>query len=186
MLKTSVDIDRWKFKTRNLDEAVLLHLQTWRRQPLTWIFRLLTVTGTAASWFTLAFALYLLRWRGWVVLPEQNLFLKALLAPLAAWLAGKGLKRTFARPRPSAHIDGFLQVLPPPSCGSFPSSHAATSVSFFVGLVILNHPWAPYVGVWALAVSFSRLYLGVHYLTDVIGGIFLGALSAYFVLGTSL
>jgi undecaprenyl-diphosphatase len=71
-------------------------------------------------------------------------------------------------------LPGYDPAVPPPSCHSFPSSHAAAAVASFVALEILGHPWAHAVVVWALAVSLSRFYLGVHYPTDIAGGMVLG------------
>ncbi|MGE0634335.1 MAG: phosphatase PAP2 family protein [Pseudobdellovibrionaceae bacterium] len=42
----------------------------------------------------------------------------------------------------------------------------------------MKHPLAPWIGIWAHLVSFSRIYLGVHYSSDVAGGIAVGFLSA--------
>jgi undecaprenyl-diphosphatase len=116
-------------------------------------------------------------------LPDQAGFLGALLSPLLAWSLSLVLKRVIARKRPSADIDGYEPVLHVPSQHSFPSSHAASSFSFFVALLFIGHPLAIVVGIWAILVSFSRLYLGVHFVTDVLGGALLGAVCALAVQG---
>jgi undecaprenyl-diphosphatase len=64
---------------------------------------------------------------------------------------------------------------------SFPSGHAAGS---FAAAATLAHVWAPGRAVfWGLAalIAFSRIYAGVHYPLDVLGGALLGLASAWLV-----
>jgi undecaprenyl-diphosphatase len=95
-------------------------------------------------------------------------------------MAGAGLldtmlKRGFGRVRPAAFFD-----YPLPVSNSFPSGHAFFAASFFGGLAVLVsgrvRTRALRIGVWIVAVflivlvGFSRIYLGVHYPSDVLAG----------------
>ena len=99
-------------------------------------------------------------------------------------LAGSGLlngllKFSFARVRPASFFD-----YPLPGSPSFPSGHALYAASVFGGLAVLlaarirNRPLR--VGIWFVSISLvllvgaSRVYLGVHYPSDVLAGYAIG------------
>jgi undecaprenyl-diphosphatase len=104
------------------------------------------------------------------------------LAALLAWALSTFLKRLIPRRRPPQRLEGFQYVGQLPTCSSFPSSHASASVAFFSALAMMHHPLAPIVGVWALLVSFSRFYLGVHFPTDLIAGAIVGVVCGTVIL----
>jgi undecaprenyl-diphosphatase len=96
---------------------------------------------------------------------------RATLAVGAAYAANQALKLVVRRPRPQ------LADLPPliatPTQLSFPSAHAATSVAAVHAFGNLL-PRAP-LSAAAVAMTASRLYLGVHYPSDIVAGVALGA-----------
>ena len=93
-------------------------------------------------------------------------------------------KPFFKRLRPvnDPEFNDLLRVLIQPADFSFFSGHAATSfaTAFFAWYYFkkLNFKYAPLIFIWPLLFTYSRLYLGVHYPTDVVVGGVVGVLSA--------
>jgi undecaprenyl-diphosphatase len=108
-------------------------------------------------------------WRGWRT--GAALALSSLLSSFASDI----MKAAFARPRPSLvpHLDSVNNL-------SFPSGHAtsAMAVYLFVALVVPPEQrarWMIPMMILAIATGISRMMLGVHFPSDVIGGWMLGA-----------
>jgi undecaprenyl-diphosphatase len=97
---------------------------------------------------------------------------------LAAWLAAEYvLKPMIGRERPFAH--DLVQVIGgKPQNSSFPSGHAASTTAAAVVLSITVPGARPAWWALALAIGYSRVYLGVHYPLDVLGGAIVGLVSA--------
>ena len=110
----------------------------------------------------------------------MRIFLAMLIALSIAGLAGRALKFTTGRARPS--VKSELMWNGPrwsdSKYHSFPSGHVDASVGFFAVLLLAN--WR--IGLPCLAIpiviGFSRMYLGAHYLSDVVCAAVLGVLSA--------
>jgi undecaprenyl-diphosphatase len=106
-------------------------------------------------------------------------FLTAAVVAFALELpAYKLLKQFVKRDRPCEILPGVEGRVTPSDQFSFPSGHTAAA---FLVATVLGHVYPhllPIAGTWALAVGFSRIYLGVHYPTDVLAGMVLGSLSA--------
>jgi undecaprenyl-diphosphatase len=112
--------------------------------------------------------------------PEVGrVFLAAAVAAFAVELpVYKLIKQAVKRDRPCEILDGVEGRVTPADQFSFPSGH--TAAAFLVATLLGNaYPYLfPVACAWALAVGFSRIYLGVHYPSDVVAGMLLGVLSA--------
>jgi undecaprenyl-diphosphatase len=85
------------------------------------------------------------------------------------------LKPLFSRPRP-CHL-GEVHLLVRCGAGlSFPSSHAANLFGQALFFGLWRKKYLPYFLSFAFLVGISRIFVGVHYPLDVLGGMFLGAI----------
>jgi membrane-associated phospholipid phosphatase len=101
--------------------------------------------------------------------------LAALAAGTLATLAVTGLKDYFERARPPVADPSLDTVGVLPESTSFPSGHAATAFAAAVAVGLLYPRLRKPLLALAAAVALSRVYLGVHYVTDVAVGSALGA-----------
>ena len=109
---------------------------------------------------------------------------RMILAGLLTWMVSEyALKPAFDRQRPYEVDPSIVAIDTKPLTRSFPSGHAATAVAsslagtrLFPGTALV---WWPLT----LLVSISRIYIGVHWPTDVLGGAAIGLACAWFVLG---
>lgn len=111
---------------------------------------------------------------------ERRLALLWLVAGLSTFTLQSGLKAAFERPRPEL----WPRILAAPRDASFPSGHAVASATFYplAALLVARRRSSGRAVAWgaavalALFVGIGRLYLGVHWPSDVLAGWALGAL----------
>lgn len=104
--------------------------------------------------------------------------LDVLGAGAVGWTVAQAVKPLVKRPRPYQE-HGAFRLVAEPAGASWPSGHVAVAGAMTAALTPALTPRAR-VGAAALAgfVSVSRIYVGVHYLSDVVAGLGLGVLSA--------
>jgi undecaprenyl-diphosphatase len=129
--------------------------------------------------------IYRFRWKAVLVF-----VLTALLITASDQLSVRLFKEVFQRLRPCRNEEIMNLVhMVNDYCGGmygFVSNHAANTFALasFTALIFRKRTYTVFIYFWALVVSYSRIYLGVHYPGDVIGGALLGvvlALLAYWL-----
>lgn len=101
---------------------------------------------------------------------------------LCALVTNVCLKNLVARPRPYTQIPGLTALIPAPSDYSFPSGHTTASFACAgVYLQTLPRKYGAAALILATSIAFSRLYVGVHYPTDVFAGLLIGLAGSWII-----
>jgi len=171
--------------TRKFDDAVRLFVHAHSSPELTSVMRFLSLIGSPLVVTVMALAACVVLW--FVGHPRRAILIAITAAggSLLMW----ALKIGFHRHRPEPFFDTRL-----PSSYSFPSGHAMLSFCLCLSAAALfstsrKNIWAR-VAIWAfwvglsVSIGYSRIYLGVHYPSDVVAG-YLGALVWSLTVGTA-
>lgn len=91
------------------------------------------------------------------------------------------LKNLIARDRPCWIVSNIALLIENPTDYSFPSGHTLASFEAAVIIFLHNKKWGIISLIFAVLIAFSRMYLFVHFPTDIIGGAVLGTLISILV-----
>jgi undecaprenyl-diphosphatase len=161
-----------------LDKGLFLWLNSLHAP---WADVLMDIITNKRTWYALyalffGFILFKQRWRGLITI---IFFLMAVGA--ADYLASGIFKPFFERFRPchAPDLEGLVHVVG--GCGKkfgFMSSHAATHFAMATFLWLSFRKQMPYLWLlfaWAALIAYSRVYVGVHYMGDILAGGLTGA-----------
>lgn len=159
-----------------LDTSAANHLHEWVRgsEDLVRNLKVLTFFGSPLWFYIIVIPAAIWVWRAGH--PRLAVFL--VVTTLGGGLLGTIVKEAVDRPRPS-----LLDPVASARGKSFPSGHAMSSTFTYGALVLVFLPvngrrYRPLViggaALLVVAICFSRLALGVHYISDVVGGVVLG------------
>ena len=154
--------------------AVLNLIQQLRSEPLDAVMRFISWTGNHGTvWILLAVFLLLLK--------KQRIHGLSAACALILDLVSCNLilKPLIGRTRPFAFVQEIELLVAPPLDASFPSGHTAVSFAAVFALKASGSPLWKTALVWAVLMAFSRLYLYVHWPTDILGGILVGAAAGW-------
>ncbi len=158
-----------------------LFLNQLHRQWLDLLFINLTFLGDGI--FSIAAAVLIL-----IIWKQRWVSLNIIVAYLFSGIMAQVLKRLFMAPRPKEIIAGrlyrsFIDGITGVGWDSFPSGHTTSvfALATIMALYVNKKRWGLIFLVIAMMVGYSRIYLGQHFLQDVIAGAILGTVTGLIV-----
>ncbi len=154
-----------------MEQSILLFIQDYVRCPfLDWIFVPVTHLGDGGFiWILLSVILLCFK-------KSRSIGIAASLALIVMFIINNvTLKALIDRPRPYLILEDLKLIVKPALDSSFPSGHTSCSFAFATAAFLTGPKklWIPSV-VLAVLISFSRIYVGIHWPGDVAGGLILG------------
>lgn len=142
--------------------------------------RLILFSASELAYLVPLAFLILLIFSGYSRQEKLEMFFVAAVSSVVARIGVTELIRFFYhRPRPFAELS--IEPLFTPTSWSFPSGHATFFFAFATAVYLYNKKWGIGFFMAAAVVTISRVIAGVHYPSDIVGGVVIGAAVAYLV-----
>ena len=142
---------------RSPADSAIIHLTSSANQGLLWL-------GLAAALATRPGATRRGALRGIAAITGASVSANVILKPLVP-----------RRRPPAQELPAYRTLLDRPRSSSFPSGHAASAAAFATAVAMESHQGALVVAPVAAAVAYSRVHVGVHWTSDVVAGVAVGA-----------
>ena len=178
----------------HIDTEILLAINGWHAP---WADRLMWIISAKSTWIPLYVlligmlvwryrkpAMTLVKWLQKVPACVVMIVVIAMAVGAADFIASGILKELVARPRPTRvpELEGVLHLVNDYRSGQygFVSSHAANTMAcaLLFSLIWRKKITTSLLMLWVAANCYSRMYLGVHYPLDILGGLMVGTLTA--------
>lgn len=160
----------------NPEQRFLFFVQKMRCKPLTHFMRFCTAIGNGGLVWIFFSIVFLARQNY-----RKNGFILLLVLALTAFIINLLIKPLFSRKRPYERFEEPYPLIKEPFGSSFPSGHSATSFACAATMLYLGLPFSMLALILAICIAFSRIYLFVHFPTDVLFGIAAGSLLGIFI-----
>lgn len=170
------------YDSRHSEVAIFLRINSWNSWPADDLFRCFTFIGNGLTYVVLIIVFYFIN-KFYCYLLASCFLLTAVATQLLKRLLFFNMRRPAGIIQNASHFIHHVGGISLYTQHSFPSGHTATCFSMFL-LLTLYFNKKPFYGLFFLLLAcltaYSRIYLGEHFLIDVIGGAGLGVFMTIF------